>query len=287
MSNKLRIFQNLLALSAVTLIIIVWSTVTYLAFQNKKYKLPERIIASYEECVNAGNTILESYPAICITKDGKRFVQDIVKIDNTAVEDWKTYKNDVSGFEFKYPSSLEIYISDNANSKIINYNLQIGFSPKQGDNSAYNIIDILVSDQFDSLDEYLATKACNYNNAIITDTSIGGQSALSLNCPNGLFPQKNVLLKKDKYIYQIFATFGDAYAEIYTNKELESLFNQILSTFKFFDTGNPTSDTPYTCPENGWVNCQPILSEKEQQDCTREAFDWYETNCPNYEGAAY
>jgi len=39
MANKLRIFQNLLALSAVALIIIVWSTVTYLAFQNKKLKL--------------------------------------------------------------------------------------------------------------------------------------------------------------------------------------------------------------------------------------------------------
>lgn len=35
-------------------------------------------ISSYEECINArGSTIQESYPATCITHDGKRFVQPL------------------------------------------------------------------------------------------------------------------------------------------------------------------------------------------------------------------
>ncbi len=43
----------------------------------------------------------------------------------------------------------------------------------------------------------------------------------------------------------------------------------------------------YTCPENGWISCMPMLSEEGKRACSDEAMRWYEANCPNFEGAAF
>lgn len=32
-----------------------------------------RIVDSYKACVDAGNPVLETFPQVCVTKDGKRF----------------------------------------------------------------------------------------------------------------------------------------------------------------------------------------------------------------------
>ncbi|HUS26437.1 MAG TPA: hypothetical protein VMY99_03755 [Nevskiaceae bacterium] len=34
-------------------------------------------INSYDACAKAGNEIQESYPPVCVTKDGRRFVQPV------------------------------------------------------------------------------------------------------------------------------------------------------------------------------------------------------------------
>lgn len=43
----------------------------------------------------------------------------------------------------------------------------------------------------------------------------------------------------------------------------------------------------YTCPENGYQNCMPILDAEGQKQCSKEALDWKAANCPNFSGAAY
>ena len=61
-----------------------------------------------------------------------------------------------------------------------------------------------------------------------------------------------------------------------------AVFDQILSTFKFTDQ----EETKYTCPQNGWENCMPILSEEGKLACSKEAEAWYKANCPNFKGLA-
>jgi hypothetical protein len=39
--------------------------------------LPQPIIATFEDCVAAGNPIMESYPPQCRSADGRLFVQDV------------------------------------------------------------------------------------------------------------------------------------------------------------------------------------------------------------------
>lgn len=36
-------------------------------------------INSFQDCVDAGNKVLRSYPGQCVTADGKRFVEEIKK----------------------------------------------------------------------------------------------------------------------------------------------------------------------------------------------------------------
>lgn len=41
----------------------------------------ERNIASYAECVAAGNAVQTIYPSVCVTKDGRSFTQPISEED--------------------------------------------------------------------------------------------------------------------------------------------------------------------------------------------------------------
>lgn len=87
MTNKLRFLQNLLALSAATLIITIWSTVSYLAYQNK-------LLKSYTKTNSSTVSTTES------------------DVNQEDITNWKTYKNEKYGFKFKYPQDWKILSTD-------------------------------------------------------------------------------------------------------------------------------------------------------------------------------
>jgi hypothetical protein len=43
----------------------------------------------------------------------------------------------------------------------------------------------------------------------------------------------------------------------------------------------------FICPKNGWINCMPIVTDEAKKNCSKEAVEWYKSNCPNFEGVAY
>jgi len=92
--NKLRFFQNTLALSAITLIIVVWATVSFLAYQNN-------LLNKYTKKVSIPTT-------------------DNGKVDSEATANWITYNNKEYGFEFKYPSNWFLLKNDDYSLKISN-----------------------------------------------------------------------------------------------------------------------------------------------------------------------
>jgi hypothetical protein len=56
------------------------STGFYFIFSRKTkepYSVTPKVITNFQECVNAGYPIGESYPRQCWTPDGKRFVEEI------------------------------------------------------------------------------------------------------------------------------------------------------------------------------------------------------------------
>ncbi len=40
----------------------------------------------------------------------------------------------------------------------------------------------------------------------------------------------------------------------------------------------------YSCPENGYVDCMPGTDIKSE--CSTEAINWYQENCPDFKGVA-
>ena len=44
--------------------------------------------------------------------------------------------------------------------------------------------------------------------------------------------------------------------------------------------------TKFVCPQSGWVDCMPILSEEGKKACSQEAVAWYKANCPDFKGVA-
>lgn len=58
------------------LLIVLLTFVGYLVLGFKNSQ-PEIVITNFEECVNAGYPIMESYPEQCKTPDGRSFVRDI------------------------------------------------------------------------------------------------------------------------------------------------------------------------------------------------------------------
>jgi hypothetical protein len=70
-----------LAISEIILIIlgvIGLAVVLWLAW----FKPTVRPVNSYESCIAAGNPIQDSYPSVCATKDGKRFVNPKEKVNS-------------------------------------------------------------------------------------------------------------------------------------------------------------------------------------------------------------
>ena len=51
-------------------------------------------------------------------------------------------------------------------------------------------------------------------------------------------------------------------------------------------TTEATSSANFVCPPNGWVDCMPT-TDGARDECSARVIDWYEQNCPNFQGVAY
>src|SRR3989344_676844 len=104
------------------LMILLFGAAFFIAYQKvNKPKIPQ----NYEDCTKTkGSIIRESYPAVCVTKDKKEFIQPISEEEqkllevgtnnsaslpnNLSLQDWKTYRNEEYGVELKYPQDWVI-----------------------------------------------------------------------------------------------------------------------------------------------------------------------------------
>ena len=71
--------KSIIVFPTVILLILVSVFAGYLLYQNMQLKKALKI-NSFADCVNANgglNLIQESYPRVCVTKDGRRFVEEI------------------------------------------------------------------------------------------------------------------------------------------------------------------------------------------------------------------
>src|SRR3989338_2886533 len=93
----------------VVLILILLTVTGVFAYQNWQMRQQLNAPTTYEECIKApGSVLQESYPATCVTKDGKSFRQILTDEEKKKLEppdpttNWNTYI--FQGLVFKYPT---------------------------------------------------------------------------------------------------------------------------------------------------------------------------------------
>lgn len=63
-------------------------------------------INSFDECAQAGNPIQESFPEVCVTKDGKRFTKPSQPPSDDSYAGWKSYTTKYDKMKFRYPPDM-------------------------------------------------------------------------------------------------------------------------------------------------------------------------------------
>ncbi|GIW61985.1 MAG: hypothetical protein KatS3mg089_0837 [Patescibacteria group bacterium] len=170
---------------------------------------------------------------------------------------WKTYQNSEYEFSFNYPSNLVVQEEKKEEYNIIN--LSSAYKPPFSDHVS---IRLLVYPDVETglkvwIDKYViqelpsgkrgsivSGEISSYKNGIINGYSfIGGKKSMD----------KYIVFKEKNDIYVVVLTGADTGSSYKDNKKAESLLDQILSTFKFFDS----SPTPTCIPRPACLDATP------------------------------
>lgn len=215
-------------------------------------------VSSYEECMEAKNSIVsQSYPAVCVTKDGKRFIQPLTDEEKKSLQppdstaDWKTYKDDLNGFEVNYLETNSDYAKGLMPLKqYLDNDLTVGYHllllrntlKKQYFGMKVQKANVKVSllDYWKSESEIAKSgiifSDCTFNQCLggyknsqkqsvfrLSNGEVDGRKALFVDNPMpGEYQTTIVLRLSDDYILEI-------------KKSGDTISDQILSMFKFLD----------------------------------------------------
>ena len=170
-------------------------------------------------------------------------------------KDWKTYRNEEYGFEFKYPSDYEAKIFDSQKDK---NNTSFGISLKPNGWASPNLyvsmtvtnamIEIFFKDTKFNFEEELKMAGIVKQGGIWEvkrDFDKGGKveeiknnnwQGVRADVPVRLYSRSNGIYFGEGKIIEVWISRGNVYALLRLNSvPSEKVFNQILSTFKFIE----------------------------------------------------
>jgi hypothetical protein len=266
--NKLRFLQNLLALSAVTLIITVWATVSFLVYQNsllKKYSITNQTISLKE------NESISPSPSI-------------------SNSDLKTYSDELNTYQIETHSTWE-WLTHSSNF----WGMHL-ITLKAPDDSVFQASATLIKNQ--TLASYLQN--------LDEKNSVGweGQPSKNILTSNNVtigtisgIERKEEWLAADYMTIVTYFKVSDYIFDFsiqpsnvkYQDSEVYKNYHRVLSSFKFTNNTEttPTPILSFTCPPGGWIDCMPGPNKGCSQDVSEKAIVWYKSNCPDYQGIAY
>jgi len=181
--------------------------------------------------------------------------------------DWKTYTNTVSDYTLKYPPAFNIIESNQllGNGEI---------SDTKWNFSTTNDIPNVRIVVYKSDSNFAKSITPGEIQAVV-----GGKTATKTTTEGKTFTI-SYLVTNSTNTYLITLEV----ASKQESSQYETLFNQVLSTFKFLEPSTTPPTTSYTCPPSGWVDCMPGTTPKPE--CSAAAMAWYQANCPDFKGGA-
>jgi hypothetical protein len=270
--NKLRFFQNLLALSAVTLIITVWATVIYMTYRNSlliKYSVDTQI--QKKTTPPKENISVSPTPA-------------------TSVPGWGTYSDELNIYQINAPSSWE-RLTHSSNF----WGMHL-ITLKAPDDSVFQASATLAKNQ--TLTSYL--QSIDKRNSTAWEGLPSKNILTSNSVTIGAIPgieRKEEWLAADYTTVVTYFKVSDYVFDFsiqpsnvkYPGSEVYKNYYRILSSFQSINNTEttPTPTLSFTCPPGGWIDCMPGPNKGCSQDVSEKAIEWYEINCPNYQGIAY
>lgn len=197
---------------------------------------------------------------------------------------WKTYTNTKYSYQLRYPSTWKVQ-SMNSGEKLVetsavNFRMVADKTPGESGFSLYitaNPDSLLLTDwvtQNPDNGALLLDVSKKINNSVVFINGLEWEKID--NNSIGFVPTGDV-----KYG---LTHGGNLYFVVFYSADPDTL-DQIISTFKFLDESGKLNDSKYACPANGWVNCMPG-PDMPREECSQDAMDWYEENCPDFQGSA-
>lgn len=190
---------------------------------------------------------------------------------------WKTYTNTIHQLTFKYPPSWSLDAT-HANEPI---NAILILMKNKAEITMYFKLNGIGGLGRDYLGEPYTLSGMHlykYETNDSENNTIGFGITDSLTQSLGVFSYAGEP-------YSITLTYPKTLANTPDEKILQTEFDQILSTFQFLPQPSASSSA-YTCPQNGYVDCMPVLNDAKKASCSSQAITWYKANCPNFKGVA-
>ena len=184
---------------------------------------------------------------------------------------WNNYHNDI--LSFRYDSDYTV-----KEMSVLNKNPEFSLSLEKDD------LNIAVFNIYRKNSAYKTNDSPAHNLTVgqwISWNLYNNCEAKSFGVLSGKYCTSSPYSEKE---YIFIAKYDGRFIEIVGKGNNQLIIDQVLSTFKF--TNDLDQNSLYTCPQNGWVNCMPILSEEGQRGCSDDAINWYKRNCSNFEGIA-
>ena len=172
----------------------------------------------------------------------------------SATADWKTYKNEDYGFEFKYPENYVVGKTMAKNNQFITFSVD-----------SFQIV-IYPTDL--SLDDFIKDRVQGYLIRDYQKISFLGQDAYE-GINQGIINSYEIVAKNKGYVYElVFNTNNkDTLPELKAGLTVEQ--NQMLSTFKFLEDKKTAIDLHFDCvekdEETGWYICKTEDNQFEFQ----------------------